>query len=281
MSTIPTCKIKMVRSFLDMVRIYSMSEKRIVKVQISIPNEGHTECEAYANRLLMCFHLGMLQLASKLGVKEYEGIKFDYPDDVVFEFIWSTVGRVLTPIARERLTEWAIAGGVDYIFMIDDDMICPMDLFEKLFKHNVDVVAPLAFTRRAPHYPVIYRVLEGYDNMTHQAYFVNKQINNYPKDTLVECDAVGFGAALIKMDVIKKMTRPYFMSTTAAGEDIWFCRQAKRSGARIYMDTATKLGHMGMAPIITEVDYEREFKTDEYRKEQGEYKAKEKGENNV
>ena len=249
-------------------------ERKRVKVQVSIPNEGHTTPEAYINRLLMCFHLGMLQVASELGVKEYQGTKFDYPEDTIFEFSWSSVGRVLTPIARERLTEWAIEGKMDYIFMIDDDMICPMDLFEQLYKHNVDVVAPLAFTRRPPHYPVLYRVVEGYDNLRHQEYFINKRIGNYPKDKLVECDAVGFGAALIKIGVVKKMTRPYFMSTTSAGEDIWFCRQAKRMGAKIYMDTATKLGHIGIPPIIQERDYEREFEAEKFRKNNGEWKKK-------
>ena len=49
----------------------------------------------------------------------------------------------------------------DYILFIDDDMICPPDLFERLYKHQKDIVAALAFTRYPPHKPVIYKLTKG------------------------------------------------------------------------------------------------------------------------
>lgn len=251
--------------------------KKIVKVSVSIPNEGLTIPPAYDNRLLLACHLGTLQVLSHLGMHDYKGVHYDFPDDVEFEFYWSTVGRVLTPLARERLTEWAVEGNVDYMLMIDDDMIVPMDLFERLYRHNVDVVAPLAFMRVSPHRPVIYRVEEGYDPLMRSDYYIPHTVNNYPKDTLVECDAVGFGAALIKMDVVRRMEKPWFMSTTASGEDLWFCFKAKKAGARVFMDTSTKLGHLGFPPVIQEADFEREFKAEEFRKTYGDWLGK-KGE---
>lgn len=250
-------------------------KKKKIKVQVSIPNEGHTQPESYINRLLMTFHLGTLQFASHHGIHDYQGVHYDFPDDTEYEFYFSNVGRVLTPLARERLTEWALKGGVDYMFMIDDDMICPTDLFEKLIKHKVDIVSALAFMRLPPHRPVIFRVEEGYDAMAHTEYYVPHIVNNYPKDTLLECDAVGFGCALIDMNVIKRMAKPWFMSTTSSGEDVWFCKRAKDAGARVFMDTSVKLGHIGLPPIITEEDYEREFKTQEYREVYGTWKGKE------
>lgn len=47
--------------------------------------------------------------------------------------------------------------------MIDDDMICDADLFERLYADNCDIVAPLAFTRGYPHKPVLYSCVEGWD----------------------------------------------------------------------------------------------------------------------
>jgi len=235
-----------------------VTEKRKIKVAVSIPNEGHTLCEAYDNRLEFCFHLGMLQALSHMGVHDYQGVKYEFPDDVEYEFYWSTVGRVLTPLARERRAEWALQTNMDYILFIDDDMILPMNMFEKLVRHNVDIVAPLAFMRNPPHKPVIYRVDEGYDPMMRMEYYITKVIENYPKDKLVECDAVGFGAALIKVDILRKMSKEWFMSTTKSGEDIWFCYKARQAGFRVYMDTSVKLGHLGNPPVIEEKDWERE-----------------------
>ena len=219
---------------------------RPIKVAISIPNEGHVGPEAYDNRLLFAFHLGKLEA--------------QYPGK--YEFYWSSVGRVLTPLARERLTEYALDGGADLILMIDDDMIIPVDMFERLHQtmldENADLVAPLAFMRNGPHYPVIYRVTEGYDPLMHKHFFERHIVKNYPKDSVVECDAVGFGSALFKTDFVRKMKKPWFMSTTGAGEDVWFCYCAKKEAKiKIVMDTRIKLGHVGNPQIVTEEVYER------------------------
>jgi len=223
----------------------------------------------------MCFfaHLGTLQLASHLGIHEYDGVRYEFPDDVEYKFHFGSVGRVLTPLARERLTEFAIMGGVDYMLHIDSDMIVPMDMFEKLIRHKVDIVAPLAFMRRAPHYPVIYSIDEGWDSQKKMEYYVCNNIKNYPKNKLVECDAVGFGAALIDMKVVKKMKKPFFMSTTSAGEDIWFCSKAKRIGAKVFMDTSIQLGHVVDPQVVWEKDYEREFEVEKMRKTHGDWKG--------
>lgn len=229
-----------------------------IRVGICIPNEGHVGCEAYDNRLLFAFHLGKLE-AENPGK---------------YEFYWGSVGRVLTPLARERLSEWALDMGLHLILMIDDDMLIPNTMFEQLLKTmdetGADIVAPLAFMRNAPHYPVIYRTTQGYDPMAHKPFFERHFVKNYPKDSVVECDAVGFGSALIKTALFKKMHKPWFMSTTGAGEDIWFCFQAKKeAGAKIVVDTRIKLGHMGMQQVVTEETFEEHNKMDKHREVYG------------
>lgn len=219
---------------------------------MSIPSEGHTVPEAYDNHLVLSFHLGALQEKWK---NENRPIQY--------EFYWFTVGRLLTALAREKLMEQALAGGMDYIFMYDDDMILPIDIMEHLIadieEHpEIDVLAPLAFMRNAPHYAVIYTTIEGYDQESHKPYFINNFVKNYPKDTLTECDAVGFGAVLINLEMVKKMKDPYFFSTTGSGEDIYFCMKAKQEAdARIFMDTRIKLGHLGKQIVIDEDYFEK------------------------
>ena len=73
------------------------------------------------------------------------------------------------------------------------------------------------------------------------------------------------------MDLFRKMERPWFMSTSSAGEDINFCHKAGEAGFKIYMDTRVKLGHLGYHKIITEATYEQEANIEELRKEYGDY----------
>jgi len=227
----------------------------IKKVAISIPSEGHTLPEAYDNHLLIAFHLGKL-----------EGQWREEKRPIQYEFYWYTTGRLLTAMAREKLVQEAIKGGMDYIFMFDDDMVLPIDTVDCLLadmeeKPEISILAPLAFMRNPPHYAVIYTTTEGYDQEAHQPYFVNNFVKKYPKDTLVECDAVGFGAVLINMQIIKKMRPPYFFSTTGSGEDIYFCMKARQeAGARVFMDTRVKLGHLTKPPIVDEEYFEKWIK---------------------
>lgn len=242
---------------------------KIVKVMWGIPSEDGAPTDAYDNRLVMATHLGTLQVLSKYGDHEYSGATYDYPKGHVFEFSQATVGNVLTPIARERIAELAVEDGFDYLFFIDDDMIAPPDLFERLYKHQKDIVGALAFTRYGPHKPVIYVLEEGYDPVAKKDYYTSKAYLNYPKDTLVECDAVGFGAVLINCNVFKKLARPWFTPATGKGEDIQFCFDAKKAGFKVFMDTATKLGHLGPPKVITEEVYEAETNVDELREVYG------------
>jgi hypothetical protein len=229
---------------------------RLVKIVVGMPKDGKTEPSAYDNRMDMAFRLGVLQTLSHDGRKEFCGTKFTYPEGQKFSFEHLTAGRVFTPLARERIAELAQDKKADYLFMVDDDMLCPNDLFEQLYKHNVDIVAALAFNRYMPHKPVCYEIKTGYDNVEKKEYFINFPIIDYPRNTLVQCDAVGFGAVLIKMSVFETVKKPWFMTMSGAGEDISFCWKAGKAGVKIYMDTATKLGHLGDPQIIDEQTYD-------------------------
>lgn len=209
----------------------NLQEKKVVKVLFAIPRAGFTQTEAVDNQIDMAFYMG----------------KYSKKHNV--QIFTATIGRLFVAKAREEFGDYAIKMDCDYLFMVDDDMICPPDLLFKLMEHDVDIVAPLAFQRRPPYYPVIYKQREDYDPKYKQRYHVNEIVKDYPKDTLVECDAVGFGAVLIKTEVLKGLVSPKFMSTSPSGEDILFCYNARNAGFRVYCDTKTKIEHLG-APII-------------------------------
>lgn len=231
------------------------SEEKVYKVAVSVPNEAHILPEAYENHRIIHFKLGAYEQMWKYEKRNPR-----------YEFYFYSTGRLLTQMAREKLVTTAIDAGMDYIIMYDDDMLLPPDMFLKLLEDmeqhpEIDILSPLAFMRNPPHYPVMYVVTEGYDHNRHQSYYFNEIQKKYPRNKLVECDAVGFGAVCIKMEMVRKMQAPYFMSTTATGEDIMFCTNARRQAkARIFMDTRIKLGHISNPPIIDEPYFDKWIK---------------------
>lgn len=222
-------------------------EEGVVRVCVAIPNMGYTQPESYANRLFNFMKLGQLQMKGEL-------LKLNPR----FDFRFVVIGRIFTPLAREEAGKMAIEADCDYLYFIDDDMICPDDMFERLYARNVDVVAPLAFSRNPPHKPVIYESIEVTDPVRKMRKHVNRWANYY-ENALNECDAVGFGAALIKVSVLKGIPEPRFMSSEGTGEDLLFCYKAKHAGFRVFMDTSVKIGHLSNPNIITE-DYVNRFR---------------------
>jgi hypothetical protein len=241
--------------------------EKVLKVAISVPNEAFILPHCYENHIIVAQHNGIYEERMR---QEHKSPRF--------EFYRFSTGRLLTQMAREKLMRVALDEGMDYIIMMDNDMIYPLDVTEALLtdmlEHpEITVLAPLAFMRNPPHYAVMYTVTEGYDGVRHQDFYINQFVKNYPKDKLVECDAVGFGAACINLDFVRKnMKEPYFMSTTNTGEDIWFCVQVKEAGGRVFMDTRIKLGHMADPKVIDEEFAEKYWKDTKH--DRGSEKAK-------
>lgn len=217
--------------------------KRSLKVVVGIPLMGGTPAASYHDRMLMWKHLGHRE------ERDFQEKRFPH-----YCFTLNVTGDILVQYAREQFARSVIEMDADYLFMIDDDMLAPPDLFYRLAENDKDICAALAFTRNPDHKPVIYDVIEYFDPITKKNVYINKFSMNYPRDTLVECDAVGFGAVLIKAKVIKAMEEPRFMGLVGTGEDITFCYKAKKLGFQVWMDTRVKLGHLGAPTIITE-DY--------------------------
>jgi len=215
--------------------------EKVYKVIVGIPLMGGTPAASYHDRLLMFKYLGHRE-------------EDDFHNKVSPRYCFSlnVTGDILVQYARERFAQSVIEMDADYLLMIDDDMLAPPDLFFKLVENDKDICGALAFTRNPDHKPVIYDVIEGRDPVTHQDYYINKFAMNYPRNSLVQCDAVGFGAVLIKRRVIDAMKEPRFMGLSGCGEDITFCYKAKKLGFEVWMDTRIKLGHLGAPTIVTE-----------------------------
>ena len=151
--------------------------------------------------------------------------------------------------ARNLAVDHAIENNMDYILFLDDDMVIPEDakLFTKLLSHNKDIVAPLFFHRVQPCAPLIFkRVIRA-----NGRYTTFDNILDYPKG-LIEVDGVGFGCVLIKVDVFKKLSKPYFLHGDTFGEDLFFSNKCIEAGIKIYSDTNLVLGHIGDPMVTTE-----------------------------
>lgn len=191
-----------------------------------------------------------------------------------WQFSFGTVSDMLVQAARDLICKEAIRLNMDYVGMVDDDMYGPkcMNMWEQLLFHDLDIVAPLCFMRNPPHFPVVFANRGGQDTKSGEWHWQSHVVRNYPKNKLFECDAVGFGAVLIKTEVLKKMPEPWFFSMANKGEDIHFCHKARDLGFRVFCDSSLKLDHLSPRHYVGEEWYEAHNKdVDEIRAVHGDW----------
>ena len=160
------------------------------------------------------------------------------------EIVGQDIGR-----ARNVLAELAVKHACEYLLFIDSDMEWGPDYVQRLLAHNVDIVGGWAQARYAnsagQHIPCV-----GIDWNDETRLF---QPTTPPEDKdnrgLADVDVIGMAFTLIRTKLFKEMPLPWFKkeykdgTTDIMGEDVYFCREAKRAGFRVCVDWSLPLGH--------------------------------------
>ncbi len=161
----------------------------------------------------------------------------------------------LAKLAQEKINEYT-GKPFTHILWLDDDQVFNPDLAVYLARHGGrDMVSALYYGRAGTHLPVAYVKDDSDDKYKHYPL-----IQVEPK--LGEVDAVGFGALLMRRDVLDRFEYPWFRFNEA-GEDIYFCVHAKENGVRVYLDGSYCIGHIGDPQIVTQSTHEQYMRDNE------------------
>lgn len=149
----------------------------------------------------------------------------------------------LADLAKDHINEYT-GEKFTHVLWLDDDHVFDPDLACVLASHEKDMVSALYYGRSEPYLPVVYVKDTSDDKYKYFPLVI-------APDALFECDAAGFGAMLMKREVLEKVPKPWFTIDWKCGEDIAFCTHAREHGVKIFCDGRYKLGHIGTPPIIT------------------------------
>lgn len=154
--------------------------------------------------------------------------------------------------ARNDLAEHAIAAKTDYVLWLDSDVVFPKSLMADLMKdiEGRDIVSAVYHMRREPYKPVLWKKLRmGLTEDENET----EDYRNYPKDGIFEIEGCGFGAVLMRTEVLKTVREKYhnlFAPLPGYGEDLSFCIRARGCGYKIHCDPKIQVGHKA-ATIVT------------------------------
>jgi len=132
-----------------------------------------------------------------------------------------------------------------YLLMVDSDMSSPMNLLEMAL-FDLPIIGALTFMVKEGAIVPIAMKRQG------RGYSI---ISPLPSQQLVEVDATGTGALMIRRDVFSKLRRPYFEylldddGLVRLGNDFYFCMKAKKAGIPVYIHTGYITAHDQMVNI--------------------------------
>ena len=142
--------------------------------------------------------------------------------------------------ARNLLAKYAVENGFDRILWLDSDMTFSPDIMERLsadLDAGWDVVSGIFFKRKFPVEPVVHKELSK-DTIT--PYW------EYPQNSVFSVAGFGFGAVMMKTEVLLDLEDPPFDHLDGLGEDYSFCVRMARHGRRMACDSRVKVGHIGL-----------------------------------
>ena len=145
--------------------------------------------------------------------------------------------------ARNNIADWAVAGGYEYVFMIDSDTVVPKDALKNLLDPAVDIVmgcCPKKNTKNK-EYPLCRA-----QSPTLSPCLTADDLQGTER---IEIKVGGFACALVSTEVFTYMKYPYFKyvdyeDRKILSEDYYFCLEALGRGYQIWVDPRVKCGHL-------------------------------------
>ena len=177
---------------------------------------------------------GLLSLASPMNQKF---LRIFIENMEVGEAYNTGIETILT---NPELSKWK------YVLTVEEDNIVPPDGLLRLYESmgKFDAVSGLYFVKGENGAAMIY-------GNVHEM-----PMNFIPQlpipDQIVECNGVGMGFCLFKLDMFKKIPKPWFKTLQefqpgqgmrAATQDLYFCQNAKAFGYRFAVDCRIRVGH--------------------------------------
>lgn len=160
-------------------------------------------------------------------------------------------GGSILPQLRHKIVLEALDRDATHLLFLDSDQSFPPDIFTRLYRRNVDVVACNVAVKCFPSHPTARQKGGGPNGIE---VFTTEHSRGLEKVW-----RVGTGVMLVKMDVFRRIQPPWFMNEylpfeiegqtvwNYGGEDWYFCKLLEQAKIPIFIDHEASwlVGHHG------------------------------------
>ncbi|MFH1210843.1 MAG: hypothetical protein V1645_02910 [archaeon] len=149
---------------------------------------------------------------------------------------WNENARERIVKSRNIIREKAL--NYDYLLSLEQDVIPPRDIIERMLEHKEKILTGIYFTYKEEGktlVPLLWVKGDGgIRNLTEEEAM---------QDKTMEAEAAGLGCMLIAKEVLEKVKFRYEKESNSF-DDMWFCQDVKEKGYSIAADTGIRCKHL-------------------------------------
>jgi len=158
-----------------------------------------------------------------------------------------------TDWARNEFVEHIMKdGNFTHLVMLDIDHAHPFDIVGQLCESvsedpiSRQALSALAFRRNQPYDPIAWK----WDKKKKAFY----TITTWEPGEVLEVDQFSGAANIIAREVFERLPWPWFKYEypergAYPGEELWFCKQARKAGIKLHVDTRIETPHLSVSKI--------------------------------
>lgn len=180
-------------------------------------------------------------------------------DDCGHELQFEYVRGYDCAMARNKIVRLALDRNVDYVLMVDNDVVLPKDAIRNLLEHPKDVClgyyAHRGTNNRYNGRSCVCKLKDAngvpYTNYPLESEYTAEELHSLRDEGVdkVRIHGGGSGCAFVRVDVYRKLTYPWYKwvlyrSGKILGEDLYFCESCKKIGIPVWTDTRVECGHI-------------------------------------
>ena len=139
--------------------------------------------------------------------------------------------------SRNLLRQYCLDNNYDYLFSLEQDVIPPLDIIEKLLNSGKKVIGGL-------YYKVDGKELTPIAWIHHEGTLARRlNYSETVESRIMEVITCGLGCVLIHKNVLEKVKFRY-EENKKSFDDVWFGIDVRDKGFKLYLDTGLKCKHL-------------------------------------
>jgi GT2 family glycosyltransferase len=150
------------------------------------------------------------------------------------EYVEPAIKRIVS--SRNKLRKYALENNYDYFLSLEQDVIPPKDIIERMLKHNKKAITAVVFSKfKGQILPLLWK--ENGDDIKFY------KLDEIEPNRLEQIRTSGLGCLLIHKDILNEIEFRYEKDKNCF-DDMFFCNDLKKKGFSLFVDTSIKCKHL-------------------------------------